>query len=128
MSAKFGALLRQFARALDRLKEALRAPATDMARDSAIQRFEFTFDLSWKCLKQYLEESDPSLTLRFPREAFREAFRKRIIKDSPLWFETIENRNLTSHTYNESAALVVYEKLPSFIALYDALLDVLKKG
>ena len=127
MSEKLKALLGQYERALKKLREAVEVSKTEMARDSAIQRFEFTFDLAWKTLKCFLEERDPSLRIRFPSECYRHAFQKGLIENEPEWIATVEKRNLTSHSYNEAVAEEVYENLPGFLGLYESLLGKLKK-
>ena len=57
MSDKLRNLLRVLDAALTRLEGALAQPVNEFVRDSAIQRFEFTFELFWKSLKGYAEES-----------------------------------------------------------------------
>ncbi|MEK6705476.1 MAG: nucleotidyltransferase substrate binding protein [Bdellovibrionota bacterium] len=108
--------LTELKRALARLKEALALKKTDIIRDSVIQRFEFTVELSWKVLQKFLQFSglpDP-LT---PKNAIRDAARINLISDPQAWIEFIDARNLSSHTYKEALAEQVYEsakKLPTF--------------
>ncbi len=122
MSEKLGALIKQFERAIGRLKASLHQPKDEFVRDSAIQRFEFTFESSWKTLKCFLEERDPNLSIRFPGDCYRVAFRKGFIENEPMWIEMIEKRNKTGHTYNERIAEAVYASLPGFLNLYEGLL------
>src|SRR5438105_15201648 len=63
-----------------------------------IQAFEFTFELAWKTLKDYLESQGSLVTL--PRETIKEAFSITLIKDGELWLEMLEKRNMLSHTYD----------------------------
>lgn len=94
-------------KALNRLKEALAVPKTDIVRDSVIQRFEFTVELSWKVLQRYLRSSgviDP-LT---PKNVFREGAKLGIVKDPQAWTRFLDARNLSNHTYKESLAEEVY--------------------
>ncbi len=123
MSEKLEALIKQFERAIGRLKAALHQPKDEFVRDSAIQRFEFTFESGWKMLKCFLEERDPGLNIRFPGECYRIAFRKGFIENEPIWIEMIEKRNKTSHTYNELIAEAVYLSLPGFLNRYEGLLS-----
>ena len=104
---------RAFRAALDRLKEVLAEPENDVTRDAAIKRFEFTFELFWKSLKAYAEES--GLEAYSPRDSMRTAFQLRLIQEHPDWLRMIEGRNLTSHTYNEVTAETIYAHLPSYL-------------
>jgi nucleotidyltransferase substrate binding protein (TIGR01987 family) len=78
-------------------------------RDSAIQRFEISFELCWKFLKAYLEEQHNACTS--PRTCFRSAFRHRVIDNDPFWIDLTVLRNYTVHTYNEELADYVYSPL-----------------
>ncbi len=108
--------LSELKKAIARLKEALALPKNDIIRDSTIQRFEFTVELSGKVLQRYLRASGVSDTLS-PKSAFREAARLGIVKDPEPWLGFIDARNLSSHTYKESLAEQVYasaQALPPF--------------
>jgi nucleotidyltransferase substrate binding protein (TIGR01987 family) len=71
---KSQSLRADFVRAVTRLDEALALPKDPIVRDSAIQRFEISFELCWKFLKAYLEEQHNALCTS-PRTCFRLAFR-----------------------------------------------------
>lgn len=89
--------------AFDFLKEGLKKESLDPYQEAGIiQTFEFTFELSWKTLKDYLESM--GTTVAFPREAIKEAFAAQIIKDGHLWLEMLDKRNILSHTYNRKKA------------------------
>lgn len=108
--------LTELKRAIARLKEALALPKSDIIRDSVIQRFEFTVELSWKVLQRYLKASGITEALT-PKNTIREAGRLGIIKDPEAWLTFIDARNLSSHTYKESLAEEVYASasaLPPF--------------
>ncbi len=64
--------LRSFQSAIIRLDAALAQPKTEWTRDSAIQRFEFTFELAWKAVAAAAQAQ--GVDARSPREAFRQAF------------------------------------------------------
>ncbi len=68
-----------------------------------IQSFEFSFELAWKTLKDYLESQGVSAS--YPREVIKSAFRYEILKDGAIWLEMLEKRNLLAHTYDEKLAL-----------------------
>ena len=76
----------------------------DLSRDGLIQRFEFTFELAWKTLKEIFE--DEGLTgLNSPKTVLREAFSGGLIKDEELWLVMLKDRNSTVHIYNEQLAI-----------------------
>ncbi|NOU09437.1 MAG: nucleotidyltransferase [Nitrospira sp.] len=115
MSDKLRNLLRLLGLALSRLDFALAQPVNEFVRDSAIQRFEFTFELFWKSLKAYAEES--GLEAFSPRDSLRVAFHLGVIQEDAEWFRMLEDRNLTSHTYNEATAETIYSHLPTYARL-----------
>lgn len=105
--------IRPFEQALLSLSEVLKEPKNDVTRDAAIQRFEYTFELSWKLLKRYFKLNN-NLDLFNVKEIFREAGKQGFINQVEKWFEYLEARNLTSHTYDENVAEKVYKKVREF--------------
>ncbi len=84
-------------------------------RDSAIQRFEYSIDNFWKFLKLYLQEkSNVPLETATPRIILREAVNSNIISEKEYMqlIESITDRNLTSHSYNENIAELLVKKIP----------------
>lgn len=71
----------------------------DLGKEGLIQRFEYTLELSWKTLKDYLESKE--VIAKFPKDVIKEAFQAELIGNGELWLEMLKNRNLLSHTYNE---------------------------
>jgi len=67
-----------------------------------VQSFEFTFELAWKTLKDYLQNQ--GLEVQFPREVIKQAFATQLIKDGTLWIEMLDKRNELTHTYNQEQA------------------------
>ena len=67
-----------------------------------IQCFEYTFELAWKTLKDYLEEE--GLSVKSPRETIQIAFQSEFITDGHAWIDALEKRNLMAHTYDEARA------------------------
>ena len=78
-------------------------------RAGLIQLFEMTFELAWKLLKDYLEAQ--GFQIKSPREAIKQAFQSNLIFDGHSWIDALEDRNLTSHTYNEQTAVAVEGKI-----------------
>lgn len=125
--SKLESLMKQFEKALMRLEEVLSVPETEIVRDSAIQRFEFTIDLSWKTVKAFLEEKK-GIVCASPKECFREAYRQGIIGYEEDWLKLVDMRNETVHTYNEEIAERIYKELPNALKYFKALLASIKKG
>jgi nucleotidyltransferase substrate binding protein (TIGR01987 family) len=67
-----------------------------------VQAFEFTFELAWKTIKDYIEAL--GITANSPREAIKESFSNGIIEDGKTWLTMLEKRNELSHTYNKDVA------------------------
>lgn len=110
MNAKLDSLIDSLARALARLDDVLAQPRDEYMRDSAIQRFEFTFELFWKALKARCELD--GVRVSSPREALRGGFEIGLVPDDEAILRLLEDRNLTSHTYNETVADGIYDRLP----------------
>lgn len=86
------------------LEEALRKGVDNLnqlEKEGLTQRFEFTFELAWKTLKDYLDDSGVSIAISTPREVIKAAFAANIIDDGVLWQRMLDHRNLLSHTYDE---------------------------
>ena len=117
-----------YLRAVQRLGEALEeyaANPTDTVRDGVIQRFEFTFDLAWKSLKEYMQDQGATTPLQFPKQVLREAYAAELIDDERLWLDMLDARNSTSHIYDRQAAAVMsgvqeryYKALRALASLY----------
>ena len=111
--------LRSFGAALDRLDDALAQPKTEWTRDSAIQRFEFTFELAWKAVATVAEAQ--GVDARSPREAFKRAFALGWIDEEDVWLRMLDDRNRTTHTYNEAVAEEIFKRLPVYAGALRAL-------
>ena len=81
--------------AIDRINE-----LDDLGKEGLIQRFEYTFELAWKLLKDHLESE--GLSVKSPRECLKTAFSSGIIDNGELWLEMLEDRNFMAHTYDET--------------------------
>ncbi len=121
------ARIEQFESALARFSVVLKEPTTDIVRDSAIKRFEFTFDLCWKLLKVYLNEKK-GIVCSSPKDCFREAYRQGIIDYDEDWIRFVDLRNETVHTYQEEMAKKVYRALPTALKHFESLLPVVRNG
>ena len=73
----------------------------EIIRDSVIQRFEFTYELTHKTLKEFMKYNGVVLENSFPRTIYKKAYINNIISDDKVWINLLEDRNSTSHIYNE---------------------------
>jgi len=114
-----------FQRALLSLTEAIQLmrqrPLSRLEEQGLIQGFEFTHELAWNVLKDYLE-MEGIQGLVGSRSTAREAFKRELIDDGQAWLDMIEARNLSSHTYNQDMASSIVADIrdryyPAFLAL-----------
>ena len=80
-----------------------------LLKEGLIQRFEYTHELAWKVMKDFAEYQGYT-DIRGSRDAFRKAFEMGIISDK-RWMESIEDRNLTSHNYDNKTAEEIYKAI-----------------
>jgi nucleotidyltransferase substrate binding protein (TIGR01987 family) len=95
-----------------RLEEAVAQPESALIRDATIQRFEFTFEVVWKTLKLYLERQGHECG--GPRPTLKKAFAENLIptpEEADVWLQMVEDRNLTSHAYEEELATRIYRHI-----------------
>lgn len=71
-----------------------------LEREGTIHRFEYTFELSWKVLKDYLEAAGYSMPVLTPRAIIETALTAGIIGEGHVWTDMLRQRNLLAHTYN----------------------------
>ena len=99
--------LNSLEKALNSLENILKQDINEFIRDGVIQRFEYTFELTWKTLKRVLK--DEGLDEESPKQVLRAAQRAGLIEGIDDWFSLLKYRNLTVHTYNDKTAEEVYE-------------------
>ncbi len=92
--------------------DAMGQVVNDLARDGAIQRFEYTFELSWKTMRRFLRGKGSEVN--HPRDVFREAAAEGFIADPVPWFTFLEMRNKSTHIYKREVAEQVFSVLPDF--------------
>ncbi len=99
----------------------------DAVRDALIKRFEFTYDLSWKSLKEFLVLQGFEV-LASPRSIFAEAFRAGFLPDDKIWIEIIGGRNATTHIYSsEIASQIASDISERYCEAFDVLINLYKK-
>lgn len=96
-----------FSKALKQLKDGVDLAETRtlsrLEEQGLIQGFEFTHELAWKTLKDFIE-SKGNTALYGSKDVTRKAYQLELIEDGEGWMQMIESRNLSSHTYNEKTA------------------------
>ena len=121
--------MENYKHALAQLEEAVeryqKTPEDALYRDGLIQRFEFTVELAWKSIKEYLEDQGMVLSIASPRGILKEAFSAGVLDDAQQWNDILTARNLTSHVYDEATASGIAQKIcTEFLSPLRALLRV----
>jgi len=131
--------LSAFENAVGRLQESLDYSHSNMAkqdfklfqqfRNSVIQCYEFTYEISWKMIERWLSIKLPAPQTKLGfNDLFREAAQYGLIDSPESWFEYRRARNITSHTYNDRLAQEVYEVAETFLIDVHKLLKKLKEN
>jgi nucleotidyltransferase substrate binding protein (TIGR01987 family) len=82
-------------------------PLSKLEKQGVIQGFEYTHELAWNLLKDYLQFQG-HVGLIGSRDTTREAFKRGLIANGDTWMEMIKSRNLTSHAYDKATAEQIY--------------------
>lgn len=102
-------LLKKLKTAFLRLKESTEKAVDDLDRDGVIQRFEFTFELFWKTVKILMEYE--GFECAGPRSCIKEGARRGLLTEAELVLDMLEDRNKTSHIYDESTVKEIFERI-----------------
>ena len=104
--------LDHFNKAFFQLKDAVelsqQRKLSKLEEQGLIQSFEYTHELAWNTLKDFLE-SRGAQNLYGSKDVIREAFKRDLLSDGDVWMDMISKRNLTSHTYDEATAAKIAE-------------------
>jgi nucleotidyltransferase substrate binding protein (TIGR01987 family) len=100
----------------------------ELEEQGLIQCFEYTHELAWKTLKDFLENSGVS-NMFGSKDVSREAFKLGLIDEGDVWMAMIKDRNQTSHTYNPEVAKLIVANIigqfaPAFLTLEKKLLGL----
>jgi nucleotidyltransferase substrate binding protein (TIGR01987 family) len=103
-----------FLKAFHELEEAVelskKRDLSKLEKQGLIQAFEYTHELSWKVLKDFLQESGVQ-GIYGSKNAIRQAFKVDLINDGEIWMKMIEDRNQTVHTYNLEVSEQIYGRV-----------------
>jgi nucleotidyltransferase substrate binding protein (TIGR01987 family) len=126
----FEAKFLNYEKALDKLQASIamlaKDPDNEYYRDSVLKRYEFTWELAWKTLKEHLEESGLEFTPS-PLNTLKEAYQVNLIDNIEEWQKSVKGRNLLSHTYDEELSnLITSEIINKYNQIFKTLYDKLK--
>jgi len=94
-------------------------------QESVIQRFEYTFESSWKLLKLVLKEYHDWNDSWGPKEVLKQAEKNNYLQHGFEWMDMLEARNLSSHSYEEYHAQAIYTKVLSYLDEFTLLYDTI---
>ena len=119
-----------FKKALGRLGDAAalaqERELSDLEQQGLIQAFEFTHELAWKTLSDFLRSRGAMEKLYGSKDVTREAFARGLIEEGEEWMAMIESRNQTSHTYNQETADAIADAILSrYVAEFEKLRETL---
>lgn len=115
-----------YKRAFNLLREAIetmeKRELTQLEKEGVIQRFEYTWELAWKVLRDYMEHEGVILEKITPASIIKAAFEAKIITNGELWMQALDARNKMSHQYNlKKFEEVIKEIQLNYLALLDEL-------
>lgn len=117
---------RNYGRAFSLLREAIdlmeQKEPTQLEKEGTVQRFEYTTDLAWKVMKDYLESENLVFEQVTPRAVIRKAFEAKLLEDGETWMDALDARNKMSHVYDlKSFEGVIKDIRLRYIQAFDAL-------
>ena len=119
-----------YRRAFSLLREALELrqdrPLSDLEKEGVIQRFEYTWELAWKTIKDYLENEGVVLEKITPKAVIVAAIEARVITGKEDWMRALDDRNRMSHVYSRIVfARIITHIEQSYLSLFDRLYEKL---
>ncbi len=115
-----------YKRAFGLLREAIETmeirELSQLEKEGIIQRFEYTWELAWKVIKDYLEHEGVTLDKITPASVIRAAFDAKIITDGERWMQALDARNKMSHVYNmKKFEETIHDIQKDYLTLFDDL-------
>ena len=119
-----------YKRAFNLLRQAMELKSekslSNLEIEGIIQRFEYTWELAWKTLKDYLESDGLVLEKITPKAVIVASIEAKIITDREVWMNALDDRNRMSHVYSDAAFAEVVENIEKkYLSLFDALYEKL---
>jgi len=110
---KLGHRIEQFNNSLATLEAAVKweNDSENMARDSTIQRFEYTLEMGWKLLQYILKDERVALPVSSPRAVIKAAHATGLIADGDNWIRALDDRNDMSHMYSGGESEGIYRRI-----------------
>ena len=113
-----------YRRAVERLREALsdlaQNPDSTVIRDGVIQRFEFTFELAWKSLREYLEDQGADMSgIVLSKQVFKAAYAAQIISDQQVWLDMLASTCMTTRRrpgWSRTSAIAISALFPPWLS------------
>ena len=100
-----------FCKALSQLETGLQQKEFSvLEKDGVIKRFEFTFELAWKTLQDVLTDRGYP-DIKGPKPVIKQAFSDEIITDGQAWIDMLNDRNKSTHLYDETSARAIFDKI-----------------
>ena len=98
---------------IEAVELSLERELSNLEKQGLIQSFEFTYELGWTLLKDYLiYQGNPDI--KGSRDTIRNAYKIELIVDGDIWMDMINSRNVSSHTYNEAVAEDIIKKIKEY--------------
>jgi nucleotidyltransferase substrate binding protein (TIGR01987 family) len=107
---RFNNFVKAFAQLEEAVKLSRQRELSKLEQQGLIQAFEYTHELAWRTMRDFLRERGVQ-NLYGSKDATREAFKAGLIDNGEVWMEMIQSRNLTSHTYNEETAAIIFSAI-----------------
>lgn len=119
---RFDNYKRAFLLLRDAMETMQKRELTQLEKEGVIQRFEYTWELSWKVMKDYMESEGIVLEKITPAAVIRAAFEAKIISDGEGWMKALDARNKMSHTYDlKKFEEIIRDIQSSYLHLLDKL-------
>jgi nucleotidyltransferase substrate binding protein (TIGR01987 family) len=117
--------INNFVKAVANFKEVLLENKTNIIRDSAIKRYEICYELCWKSVQELLKNEGLEIC-NSPKSCFKSAFNLGLIENEEVFADMVQNRNLTTHTYDEDLADKIYQKFDGYYLVLNDLATSIK--